>query len=110
MARLKYSSNVAKTWIYGIMSTMDPAISQSVIRGTKKDVRAFIYSQLAHTQEAEKDSLVKGVDKESDIKDVMKMLTGRVEFKDHAVVVTATECPYDVPDAVPVADVLGMES
>lgn len=110
MAGLKCSSNAEKTWIYGIVSTMDPAISQSVIRGTKKDVRAFIYSQLVHTQEAEKDSLVKGVDKESDIKEVMKMLTGKAEFKDYTVVATATECPYDIPNAVPVADVLGMES
>lgn len=110
MAGLKCSSNAEKTWIYGIVSTMDPAISQSVIRGTKKEIKAFIFSQLAHAQQTDKDFLIKGVNKESDIKEVMKMLTGKAEFKDYAVVATATECPYDIPNAVPVADVLGMES
>lgn len=110
MAGLKCSSNAEKTWIYGIVSTMDPAISQSVIRGTKKEIKAFIFSQLVHAQQTDKDFPIKGVNKESDIKEVMKMLTGKAEFKDYTVVATATECPYDIPNAVPVADVLGMES
>lgn len=82
--------NQKHTWAFGIVSTLDSAISQTLVYGTKNEVRKIIFQRLAHAQDTDSEYLLDGVKTERDIRQAGNMLTGEAEFKDYKVIATAT--------------------
>lgn len=91
MKTLKISEDNKKTWIYSIVSTLDPAISQTVRKGTDDDIRNIIAAALLHAQGTDAENLIQGITSLKDVKKTGKMYTAKIEFRDYVVIATATE-------------------
>ena len=89
--RLKSAQSSTKLWIYGVVSTMDSAINQKVVQGTKGDIRQMIFEQIRHAQQTDSEGLIQGLDRIEDVLAVGNMLTAKAEFDGYVVVITATE-------------------